>query len=119
MHVSTTELVETLEKARQNRYLMFGGDASTVMNAGHYLQTVRALYDEARYLTDDEMGKQEGYVERLVEKPRVYMFGRCPDTIEDKLTFTSTRGGDINATADPVEDVNDLVRFFNGDSPVQ
>ena len=41
---------------------MFGGDASTVVNAGHYLKTVRTLYEEASYLKDAEMDKQEGYM---------------------------------------------------------
>ena len=116
---SNSELVELLEKARQQRHFMFWGDASTVMNAGHYLQTVRILYDEARYFTDKELNKPEGYVQGMVEKPRVYLFGRCPDTIEDKLTFVSTRRDDIEDTSTPIEGVHDIVRFFNGDSPEQ
>ena len=118
--LSAAQLTSILEEARQKRFFMFWGDASTVMNAGHYLQTVRALYDEARYKTDAEMKQGEGYVQGVVEKPRVYLFGRCPDTIEDKLTYVSTRRDDISGTEEPIEKgVNDVIRFFNGDSPEQ
>ena len=41
---SNSELVQILEKARQQRHFMFWGDASIVMNAGHYLHIVRVLY---------------------------------------------------------------------------
>ena len=33
--------------------------------------------------------------------------------------YTSTRREDIDVAADPVEDANDVVRFFNRDSPEQ
>ena len=51
---------------------MFWGDASTFMNSGRYLQTVRALYDEAQYKIDEEMKQREGYVQGVVKKPSVY-----------------------------------------------
>ena len=59
---------------------MVWGDNSTLLNHGHLLLTVDAVYDEAPYYTNKKMkdrSKENIDVQSLVERPHVYIQGRC------------------------------------------
>ena len=51
MHLSK----EKLKKIEGQRHLMVWSDNSTLLNHGHILLTVSAVYDEALYFTSEEM----------------------------------------------------------------
>ena len=68
---------------------MIWSDHSSIMNHGHLLLTVNAIYNPAFYYTSEEVhGKN---VQELVEKPHIYIMARYRDTIEDQLLYSETR----------------------------
>ena len=52
---SASKRKENLKKIERKRHLMVWGDNSTLLNHGHLLLTVNAVYDEALYYTNNEM----------------------------------------------------------------
>ena len=78
----------------RKRYLMVWGDNSTLLNRGHLLLTVNSVYDEALYYTNEEMkakGKGDIDVQSIVERPQVYILGRCGSSEVDQLAYINTR----------------------------
>ena len=72
---------------------MVWSDPSSIMNHGHILLTVNALYDPAFYYTSQEL--HEKAVQELVEKPHIYVIARCRHITEDQLLYSETRLEDI------------------------
>jgi len=73
---------------------MVWGDNSTLLNHGHLLLTVNAVYDEALYYTNNEMkdrGQKNIDVQSLVERPLVYILGRCGSSEVKQLAYINTR----------------------------
>ena len=76
------------------RHLMVWGDNSTLLNHGHLLLTVSAVYDEALYYTNDEMkerGQENIDVQSLVERPHLYILRRCASSEVEQLAYINTR----------------------------
>ena len=71
---------ECLIKFDRRRHLMIWGDGSTILNHGHLLYHGQCVYDPAFYYSSAEM-KARGFddmdVPALVEKPNLYILGRC------------------------------------------
>ena len=57
-------------------------------------------------------------VQKLVEKPSIYIMGTANDSIAEKLSYTETRLEDLKALQEPMEingrKVVDVMRFFLG-----
>ena len=73
---------------------MIWGDNSTLLKHGHLLLTVNSVYDEALYYTNEEMkakGKGDIDVQSIVERPQVYILGRCDSSEVDQLAYINTR----------------------------
>lgn len=85
---------ECLIKFERTRHLMIWGDGSTILNHGHLLYLVQSLYDPAFYYSSAEM-KARGYddmdVPALVEKPHLYILGRCSAKEVEQLGYVDTR----------------------------
>ena len=91
---------------------------------------VKVLYDPATFLTDDEYLKFYGKavnVQREVEKPELYIIGRCASS-DEQLDFVDTRIECLKTLADKFEpgvtdrkyddiSITDTMRFFFGDGP--
>ena len=53
------ELVNSLKHLHRTRHLMIWSDHSSVMNHGHILLTVNAIYDPAFYYPSQELGVKD------------------------------------------------------------
>ncbi|CAH1277639.1 Hypp9731 [Branchiostoma lanceolatum] len=114
------EKQEKLSTITSTRHLCRWHDHSTLLNTGHLLVTVHALYDPAIHYTSEEM-RQQGKpmdVQSVVEAPEVYLLARCKSTIADQLKYVRCQREDIKAMQDTnYQDVKirDVVRYFTGD----
>ena len=73
---SASKSKDKLKEIEHKRHLMVWGDNSTLLNHGHILLTVSAVYDEALYYTNKEMkgrGQENIDVQSLVERPHVHI----------------------------------------------
>ena len=124
---SEIETKERLKAMERKRHLMIWGDNSTLLNHGHLLLTVNSVYDEALYYTNEEMkakGKGNIDVQSAVEKPHVYILGRCGSSEVEQLAYINTRRAcllslDTKITTSNGVEITDVVRFFHGDGPQQ
>ena len=125
---SECEVKERLKAMERKRHLLIWGDNSTLLNHGHLLLTVNSVYDEARYFTNEEMkakGKGDIDVQAVVERPHVYILGRCGSSEVDQLAYINTRKAslqtlDIKITTSNGVEITDVMRFFfHGDGPQQ
>ena len=120
--MSRQELVQLLQHWERTRHLIFWSDHSSIMNHGHILLTVNAIYDPAFYFTSEELGGKD--VQEMVEKPQMYLMARCRDTLEDQLLYSDTRLEDIQQLALEIISsykvpIQDICRMFHGDHPSQ
>lgn len=118
---------EKLKEIERKRHLMVWADNSTLLNHGHLLLTVNAVYDEALYYTNDEMkdrGQESIDVQSLVERPHVYILGRCGSSEVKQLAYINTRKACLQTLDATVATLNgiqttEVMRFFHGDGPQQ
>lgn len=121
------ELKKKLQKFERTRHLLAWSDHSCILNHGHLLLTVNVMYDPAFYFTREELKLKTGKdidIETLVQKPQVYIMGRCSDQVADQLCYMPNRINDIVEMEVPVLSkcgvtVTDVMRFFHGDHPAQ
>ena len=125
---SECEVKERLKAMERKRHLMIWGDNSTLLNHGHLLLTVNSVYDEALYFTNEEMkakGKGDIDVQAVVERPHVYILGRCGSSEVDQLAYINTRKACLQTldikitTSNGVEITDRVMRCFHGDGPQQ
>ena len=96
---------------------MTWSDHSSIMNHGHLLLTVSAIYDPTFYYTSEELhGKN---VQELVQKPYIYIMAKWRDTIEDQLLYSENRLEDLNELKTQLlssqkVSTKDICRFFHG-----
>ena len=118
---------ERLIKFEKTRHLMIWGDGSTILNHGHLLYLIQCIYDPAFYYSSAEM-QTKGFgdidVPALVEKPHIYILGRCSAKEVEQLTYVETRRECLdqlnnNLLTSKGVPVVDLMRFFHGDGPEQ
>ena len=116
---------ELLIKFQRTRHLMIWGDNSTILNHGHILYLIQCLYDPAYFYTPEEM-KARGYgdvdVAEIVERPHLYILGRCESKEVEQLAYVETRQECLDylpyqvETSDGVK-VNDVMWFLHEDGP--
>ena len=88
------EMRDKLKGMERKRHLMVWGDNSTLLNHAHLLLTVSAIYDEAIYYTNEEMkakGKENIDVQSPVERPHIYILGRCGTSDVEQLAYIKAR----------------------------
>ena len=124
---SPRQMKELLMKFERTRHLMVWADNSTILNHGHILYLVQCLYDPAFFYTPEEM-KARGHgdvdVPSVVERPHLYILGRCGSKEIEQLAYVDTRQECLDHLPYAVEtsggvQVNDVMRFFQGDGPEQ
>ncbi|XP_057300810.1 uncharacterized protein LOC130635494 [Hydractinia symbiolongicarpus] len=108
-------------KGALTRYFILWSDHASLLSAGHLLLTVKVVYDDKLFYTDEEMYAKTGIchdVQELVERPSVYIIGFAQDSIAEKLSYVETRLMDIRKLSDPLivndKKVVDVIRFFHG-----
>ena len=119
--------LERLIKFERTRHLMVWGDGSTILNHGHLLYLIKCVYDPAFDYTSTEM-KAKGHgdldVPALVEKPHIYILGRCSAKEVEQLAYIDTRRECLDQLPNNLQTskgtpVMDVMRFFHGDGPEQ
>ena len=88
------EMRDKLKRMERKRHLLVWGDNSTLLNHGHLLLTVSTIYDDAICYTNEEMkakGKENIDVQSLVERPHIYILGRCGTSEVQQLAYIKTR----------------------------
>ncbi len=125
--LTSMEKKELLMKFERTRHLMVWGDNSTILNHSHIMYIIKCLYDPAFFYTPEEM-KTRGYgevdVPSLVERPHLYILGRCGSKEAEQLAYVETRQECLDGLPHQVETsegvkVSDVMRFFHGDGPEQ
>ena len=98
------------------------GDHTSMLSSGYLLYTVKVIYSEDIFYTDQEMLEMFSKtvnVQSLVEQPEIFIVGQCKDTIEEKLTYVESRVEGYEEMAEPLIlgkiVVNDVMRFFTGE----
>ena len=114
----------------QTHHLQVWHDHSTLANHGHILFMVSGLYDPAAHLTNLEYKLETGEevdVQTEVEKPEIYIIGRCRSSDTEQLAYVESRLCCLQhlQKIPPIEkegctvEINDKMRFFHGDLPAQ
>lgn len=84
---------EYIRKMSRTRHLKMWHDGSGIENHGHILFCVSILYDPEVFYTDLEYHQKFGEsvnIQEKVEKPEVYMVGRCKNN-DEQLAYIPTR----------------------------
>ena len=125
-----TKMRKKLKKMERTRHLQIWHDHSTLANHGHILFMVSCLYDPAIHLTNEEYRLKTGEeidVQSQVERPEIYIVGRCSSSDAEQLAYVESRLcclqhlqrdltlGEEGCTVQ----IKDVMRFFHGDSPAQ
>ena len=108
-----------------HRNLILWADHAAVLNCGFLLLTIKVIYSNRNFLTDEEMKAKYGRdvnVQQLVESPSIYMLAETSDSIGEKLSYAKTRVEDIIAMKQPFAaqegkvTVEDTMRFYHGNN---
>ena len=108
----------------RTRHLQIWHDHSTLANHGHILFMVSCLYDPAVHLTNLEYKLETGEeidVQMEVEKPEIYIVGRCRSSDTEQLAYVESRLCCLQHLQRnlPTEkegcmvEINDNMRFFH------
>ena len=98
-----------LVKFERTKRLMVWGDNLTVLNNGHILYLVQCLYDTAFFYTPEDTnarGHGDIDVPSVVEKPHLYILGRCGSKETEQLAYVNTRQECLNGLAHALETSN-------------
>jgi len=125
-----TKMRKKLKKMERTRHLQIWHHHSTLANHGHILFMVSCLYDPAVHLTNLEYKLETGEevdVQTEVEKPEIYIVGRCHSSDTEQLAYVESRSCCLqhlqrNLTTEKegcTVEINNKMRFFHGDSPAQ
>ena len=87
------------------------------------MMMVLCMYDDGAFIIDQEYQSEPGYqqnVQSIVEKPYIYLLGRCPSD-DHQLLYSQERINDISELSRKNEfhgiDITDVMRIFKGDNP--
>ena len=88
------QMKELLMKYERTKHFMIWADNSTIMNHGHIMYLVQCLYDPAFFFTPEEMkarGHENLDVPSIIERPHLYILGRCGSKEIEQLAYVDTR----------------------------
>lgn len=83
-----------LMRFERTRHFMVWEDGSTILNHSHLLCLIQRVYDPAFVYTAAEMkDRRYGVIDvlTLVEKPHIYILGRCSGKEVEQLGYIETR----------------------------
>ncbi len=116
---------QKLKKLETTRYQCCWADHSTIGGHTYALYTFSCLYDEALFLTDEELRERRIKnfdVEEVIGKPQIHIVARCGSSDETTLAYADERRKGVASLIEPVItssglEYNDILRFFTGDMP--
>ncbi len=112
-----------LKELETTRYLSCWADHSSIASHSYVLYTFSCLYDEAVFVTNDEVSLKCGVdVEELIGKPQIHVIARCGSSDESTRQYAEERRKCLDSLNKPVTtstgiDYNDVLRYFTGDMP--
>lgn len=117
---NVANLRQKLAELELTRHLIVWHDNSSLLNHGHHLVMVAAIFDPAFYFTSAEMeasGKGKLEVYNIVERPHIYIMGRCNPSEAETIAYSETRREDLLQLGDKIQTEKgnylvDLMRFF-------
>ena len=124
---NTEGKIDYVKKMQRTRCLKMWHDGSGIENHGHILFCVSILYDPHVFYTDAEYFdkfKTKISVQQIVERPELYIIGRCRNN-DEQLSYIPTRRECIESlkiglkvkTDNQDIIINDVMRIFCGDGP--
>ena len=101
-------------------------DGSTIGGHRYIVITISVMFDIAAFFSDEEYFLKYGEnvcVQSIVEKPSLYIIGRCPSN-DQQLLYSDIRLEDISLLRENLETsdgipIRDKMRVFKGDSPAR
>ena len=129
-NTNLARLQNVLSQTQRTRHLVLWHDHATVLGSGYILVTMHVLYDEAVYLSDQEYQERvgiaihKGYVQHHIEEPCVYIMAAGSSSKEDQASLIPDQVECLSELAQTITAANgaplqDVLRFFKGDSPPQ
>ena len=117
-------LVQALKSAYTTRYLKLWHDHGKIAGHGHLLVLVSCIFDEAFYYTSAEMIERGTQIDvpTKVEEPQMYLLARSGSSDAEQALYDHDRFIDLLTLKEGVTtpegiEINDVLRFFHGDSP--
>lgn len=111
------EAANLLKHWEQPRHLMFWSNHSSIMNHGHVLLTVTAIYDPAFYYTPEKLGGRN--VQDLMKKPQIYLLARCRDTLRIRCCTEDIRQVTTKIDSSHNVPITCICLLFRCDHPAQ
>ena len=81
LNLETNDLQNKLNSLERTRHLMCWHDGSTIGGHSYIVITISVMFDIATFFNDEEYFRKYGEnicVQSVVEKPSLYITGRCP-----------------------------------------
>ena len=127
LNLETNYLRNRLKSLERTRHLMCWHDGSTIGGHGCIVITVSVMFEVAAFFSDEKYFLKYGenvFVQSIVEKPFLYIIGRC-SLNNQPLLHSDIRREDISLlkrdnleTSDGIP-VRDKIRILKGDSPAR
>ena len=92
-NMNVDDMKMTLKDFERSRHIQIWHDASTIANHSHIRFAINILYDAAVFYTNAEYKNKFGQnidIQSEVEKPELYIIGRCKST-DEQLGYIETR----------------------------
>lgn len=109
------------DKNKITRFLILWADHAAILSSGYLLLTVKVLYENETFLSNNEVFLKLGRrydVQKLVEKPHIYILGHVNDSTAEKLSYIESRQENIQQLQEPLfiqeTEITDIMRFFHG-----
>ena len=101
--------------------VMTWGDHTAMPGHGYLLYTITPMFDPATYASPT---KSPSNIQRLIEKPKIYILAQASDSAEDKLLYVPERQLDIQQLQLTVDllglpPIQTELRAFKRDNPEQ
>ncbi|CAC5412435.1 unnamed protein product [Mytilus coruscus] len=124
---SNTETKQNVLKAIQrSRYIKVWHDHSDVVSHTYINFMISYMYDSANFLTSKEYLERNPTIidiQKIVERPHLYILGQSASTDQDQRTSIQTRMEDILELSEGTkfQDVTfiDQIKVFSGDNPAR
>ena len=105
LNLETNYLRNMLKSLEKTRHLMCWHDGSTIGGHGYIVITISVMFDVAAFFSDEEYFLKYGEnvcVQSIVEKPSLYIIGRCPSN-DQQLLYSDIRLEDISLLRENLE----------------
>ena len=129
-NLSLADLRRFLAKSQRTRTLAIWHDHATILGTGYVLVTVNTVYDTAVHMSEDQYTCKTGKavkcarIQQLVEEPLIHIIAAGTSSVQDQASLIPDRVDCLKDLSQPLVTSNgvvveDVLRFFKGDTPAQ